>query len=166
MASDALLFAGDRAGAPRAHAYGDWHTASVMRRAMATRLAPARSLVITEVVLRHTVAYRSRERIIGYRSRVPKHILLRLLGVQTASTGLVYATPREVNSLHVAQGRSFVIEPSILYLHTQGRGMSEYIPHGMGRLVICFSPRHVSSTTLTLRRMHAYEDHATVGGLE
>ena len=47
-----------------------------MRRAVATRLVPSLALVITEVVRRHTVAYRYREPIIGHRSRAPKHILL------------------------------------------------------------------------------------------
>ena len=87
---------------------------------MAKRLVPSLSLVITEVVLRHRVAYRSRYPIIGHRSRAPKHILLRLLGVQTASIGLLYATNREVCSLFVAKGRPFVTDLSVLCLHTQG----------------------------------------------
>jgi len=79
--------------------------ASVLLRALATRLVPSLSLVITEVVLGHTMVYRSRKPIIGHRARASKHILLRLRGAQMASTGLVYATNREVCSLRVAQGR-------------------------------------------------------------
>jgi hypothetical protein len=33
--------------------------------------------------------------------------------------------------------------------------MYSNMPHGMSRLVVGSSPRHVSSTTLTLRRIHA-----------
>jgi len=42
--------------------------------------------------------------------------------------------------------------------------MSESMLHGLGRLVVCSSPRHVPSTPLTLRRMYACEDHETVRG--
>ena len=53
--------------------------------------------MITEGVLRHTVAYRYRYPIIGHRARAPKHILLRLLGVQTASIGLLYVSKTIIN---------------------------------------------------------------------
>src|SRR6266545_6035905 len=43
-------------------------------------------------------------------------------------------------------------------------GMSESIPHGMGCLVVCSSLRHIPSPLLTFRRMHACQDHQTVGG--
>jgi hypothetical protein len=69
-------------------------------------------------------------------------------------------------SLSVAKGSPFVTDLSVPCLRTQRWGMYSNMPHGMGRLVVCSSPRHVSSPTLTLRRMHACEDHETVGERE
>jgi len=36
------------------------------------------------------------------------------------------------------------------------------IPDGVGPLVVCFYPHHVSEITHTLRSLYAYEDYATV----
>src|SRR5216683_1917282 len=44
--------------------------------------------------------------------------------------------------------------------------MPASMPPGMSCLVVGSSPRHVPSPTLTFRRMHACEDHETVGGPE
>src|SRR2546430_1672691 len=68
--------------------------------------------------------------------------------------------------LGVAKGRTFVTDFSALCLRMQGCYMSESIPHGLGRLVVCSSLRYFPSTTLTFRRIHACEDHETVGGHE